>query len=78
MTIAATIAKLSGFVGVPFVTNQAAIENIIIGDGFVYRWLPTGEGVNLSEFRADRVNILCGPITGNALTSALVQAYTVG
>ena len=68
--IYATIAKLAGYQTQPWAVNAAAIDAIIVGDGYVYRWLrPTD--VVAPEFRPDRINIHCN-------ASQMILNYTVG
>lgn len=69
----ALLSSLSGYIGQNWDDNSDAIDAIIHGAGFVYRWLEpdTELAPNDTNNRPDRINI-------HVDANMVVQNYTVG
>jgi len=76
--VANVIASLGAFVGQPWASAAESIDSTISAAGLCYRWLEPTTDVFANEYRPDRINIFVGAETANALTSNLIQSFSVG
>jgi hypothetical protein len=71
------IAGLATFVGQPWATAAESIDSIVSATGLCYRWLEPNTAV-YPDYMPNRINVLVGAATDNALTSNLIQSFSVG